>query len=141
MKKIFLFLFALCTMQSMMAQSELLGKWNTFKRGKLQSTVEIYKGQDNMYHGKIVALADPKKQNDVCEECEGADKGKKIIGLVIIRNMKFQGGKLTGGTVLDPQNGKTYHATLSYDAEKKSLKLRGSLDKAGIFGRTEYWKR
>ena len=126
--------------QTALAQEEFTGKWQTLKKGKPQSTVEIYKGTDGLYHGKVVDLADPTRKNAVCE-FDGPEKGKKVIGLVIIRNMKYSDGKMTGGTILDPQNGKTYYASMTYNKKTRQLDLRGSIDKKGILGRTEHWQR
>lgn len=121
------------------AQSELLGKWQTFKDDKPQSVVEIYKAADGKYEGKVVALSDPKRANDVCQE--GPKKGQKLVGMVIIQGMTLKGGELQGGTIYDPANGKTYYANISYDKDRKQLKLRGSIDKRGWLGRTDYWTR
>ena len=55
--------------------------------------------------------------------------------------METKGDKLVNGTVYDPDNGKTYYASVKYDAKNNTLILRGSLDKKGIFGRSQTWVR
>jgi uncharacterized protein (DUF2147 family) len=72
-------------------------------------------------------------------ECEGADHNKPIVGLTIIRDMQLVGDELKNGKVLDPDNGKLYYAKI-YLKEGK-LVLRGSLDKAGLLGRSQTWLR
>ena len=93
MKNIVLF-FALIISCSINAQN-ILGKWKTIddETGKVKSHVEIYK-QGEKYFGKIIKLTNPKKQNSVCTECKGDNKGKKIDGMVIINNLKKDGGDL-----------------------------------------------
>ena len=75
----------------------------------------------------------------VCEECTGADHNQPIVGLTIIRDMQLVDGELRNGKVLDPDNGKFYYAKVYLKDGK--LILRGSLDKAGILGRSQTWLR
>ena len=63
-----------------------------------------------------------------------------MVGLVIVRDMKFENGSLVGGTILDPANGKTYYASIDLESTGK-LKVRGSLDKHGLLGRSQFWVR
>jgi uncharacterized protein (DUF2147 family) len=53
--------------------------------------------------------------------------------------MQLKGEELQGGKILDPANGKLYYAKMSIKNGK--LVLRGSLDKAGILGRSQTWVR
>jgi uncharacterized protein (DUF2147 family) len=48
---------------------------------------------------------------------------------------------LEGGYILDPANGKKYHASIEYDKKTGKLKLRGSLDKTGMIGRNQFWEK
>ncbi len=129
---------------SAFAQQEFLGKWTTVsdKTGEQESVVRIFKATNGLYYGKIERLLQPEyaSTNPVCDKCEGADKNKPVVGLVIVREMKYENGKLVGGTVLDPDNGKTYYASISLD-DKGNLVLRGSLDRRGILGRNQTWIR
>jgi uncharacterized protein (DUF2147 family) len=119
----------------------VLGNWRTVddKTDEIRSMVRIYKGQDNLYYGKIEKLY--KYADAVCDKCEGENKNKPVLGLIIITGMKAEGNVLKGGYVLDPEDGKTYYATISFDKSSGKLKLRGSLDKRGFLGRNQYWIR
>ncbi|MDR0385209.1 MAG: DUF2147 domain-containing protein [Prevotellaceae bacterium] len=120
--------------------SGILGEWRTVddKSNEIRSLVRIYRDSaDGMYYGKIEKLY--KYTDAVCDKCEGDNKGKTILGMTIIAKMKADGKTLKGGTVLDPENGKTYYATISVDEKTGKLILRGSLDKRGWFGRNQYW--
>ncbi|MDR2836356.1 MAG: DUF2147 domain-containing protein [Bacteroidales bacterium] len=120
---------------------KIVGSWKTIddKTGETKSIVRIYKATDNKYYGKIEKIFE--YEDAKCIKCEGKDKDQPIVGLVIIRGMIEKKGKLDGGSVLDPESGKTYYGSISYDAEKDQLKLRGALDKFGIAGRNQYWIR
>ncbi len=118
---------------------KIVGKWKTIDDadGSAKSIVNIYKANDGKYYGKIEKLfKDPDK---LCTECEGANKNKPIAGLIIINGMSEKNGSLTGGTILDPANGKVYRCNISFDAKNKQLKVRGSLDKNGLLGRSQIW--
>ena len=73
----------------------------------------------------------------VCQACTGEDHNQPIVGLTIIRDMQLKDGELRGGKVLDPDNGKFYYAKVYLKDGK--LILRGSLDKAGLLGRSQTW--
>lgn len=132
MKKIFLtFLFTLFASTAMFAQvDKLLGEWKTVddKTNKEVSVVQIYKAENGLYYGKLIKLLEPNPDT-------------KLIGAMIIKDMEVKGDKLVNGTVYDPDNGKTYYASVKYDAKNNTLILRGSLDKKGIFGRSQTWVR
>ncbi len=142
MKKTFLLLFAL--MQTVLATAQIdkiLGDWVTVddKTGQNYGVVTIYKGTDGKYYGKISQMLVPGTETLKCTECVEEDTDKPILGMVIIRGMSEKDGALVGGKVLDPESGKFYYGRISYDNGR--LKLRGSLDKAGILGRNQRWNR
>ncbi len=59
--------------------------------------------------------------------------------MLVLNDMVEKDGTLTGGTILDPANGKVYKCNISLDAKTGKLKVRGSLDKKGMIGRTQTW--
>lgn len=126
---------------TLVAQTPLLGDWITIDdaTGIQKSVVNIYKSDNGKFYGKIIALLEEEFQDAVCTACTGEDHDKPIIGLVIIRDMQLKDGELRGGKVLDPDNGKFYYAKVYLKDGK--LILRGSLDKAGLLGRSQTWIR
>ncbi|MFV0392344.1 MAG: DUF2147 domain-containing protein [Paludibacteraceae bacterium] len=118
---------------------KIVGKWKTIddKDGSEKSVIAIYKSSNGKYYGKIEKLL--KNPDAKCEECEGANKGKPIAGMIILNDMIEKEGTLTGGTILDPASGKVYRCNISFDAKAGKLKVRGSLDKRGLVGRTQTW--
>ncbi|MDR1170130.1 MAG: DUF2147 domain-containing protein [Prevotellaceae bacterium] len=120
--------------------SGILGEWKTVddKSGEIRSLVRIYQDTaDGLYYGKIEKLYE--YADAVCDKCEGENKNKPILGMVIITGMKAEGDALKRGTILDPENGKKYYASISIDRKTEKLVIRGSLDKRGLFGRNQYW--
>ncbi|HEX8697910.1 MAG TPA: DUF2147 domain-containing protein, partial [Myxococcaceae bacterium] len=79
-------------------------------------------------------------QNPVCDKCEGALKNQPIIGMVILRDLKKDDDEWTGGTILDPGNGKTYKCKIAVEAGGKKLKVRGYIGMS-LLGRTQHWVR
>ena len=139
MKQFVFFLFLFCSFSAFSQVSNMVGKWKTIddKTGEAKSVVCIYKADNGKYYGRIEKIfEDPDAK---CDKCKDENKGKPIVGLVIITDMKEKGDKLEGGFVLDPENGEKYYATISYDKGSGKLKLRGSLDKLGVLGRNQYW--
>jgi uncharacterized protein (DUF2147 family) len=139
MKRILFLPFMLLICGCMFGQSQFLGEWVTIDdaTNEQKSVVNIYKDTNGKYYGKIVRLFE--NPDAICVECEGADHNQPIVGLVIIRDMQFKDGELRSGRVLDPDNGKLYYAKIYLKDGK--LILRGSLDKAGILGRSQTWIR
>ena len=123
----------------MMAQTPILGEWITVDdaTNEQKSVVRIYQAEDGKYYGKIIQLFEENALEAVCEACTGDDHKQPIVGLTIIRDMQLKDGELRGGKVLDPDNGKFYYAKVSLKDGK--LILRGSLDKAGLLGRSQTW--
>jgi len=138
MKKLLFLSFFLCPFLAFSQVSNIVGSWKTIddETGEAKSIVRIYKGTDGKYYGKIEKLF--QNPDGKCDKCTGQNKDKPILGLVIITGMKENGDKLDGGNILDPGNGKTYYASLSIEKDGR-LKVRGSLDKWGVAGRSQFW--
>ncbi len=143
MKKQFVILLSLFVLSlSAFGQIDnILGRWKTIddSDGEAKSIVYIFKATNGKYYGKIEKLF--KNPDAKCTECTGANKDKPTLGLIIINDMVLKNESLTGGTILDPKNGKVYRCNISYDKKKGTLSVRGSLDKSGFLGRTQTWHR
>ncbi|MDD4972216.1 MAG: DUF2147 domain-containing protein [Paludibacter sp.] len=139
-----LFTFALLMVFSVtsFAQADkIVGRWKTIddKDGSAKSIVLIFKATNGQYYGKIDKMfKDPEK---LCVECQGPNKNKIILGMMIINNLVEKDGKLSGGTILDPKNGKVYKCNISLEGGNDKLNVRGSLDKSGWIGRSQTWIR
>ncbi|MCR5862183.1 DUF2147 domain-containing protein [Flavobacterium sp. J372] len=140
MKNYFLTILFVAVAGVFSAQAQVTGKWKTIddETGKAKSIVEIYESNGKLY-GKVVEILNPAKKNAKCDKCEGADKGKPVEGLVIIKGLTKDGNEWTDGDILDPTKGKLYSCTLKLDGKDK-LKVRGYLG-VSLLGRTQTWTR
>jgi len=89
--------------------------------------------------GKLEKLLDPSRQAAKCEKCTDERKNQPILGMTIMRNVKFTGdGTWENGEILDPKNGKVYRVRLKPLEEGKVLEVRGYI---GPFFRNQRWLR
>ncbi|HXX86000.1 MAG TPA: DUF2147 domain-containing protein [Casimicrobiaceae bacterium] len=121
----------------------IAGRWITFDSdsGQGRAVVEIVR-EGPRATGRITELflrqgEDPAPN---CERCTGADQGRPIVGLTILVLEAEADGRGFHGTVLDPEEGRTYRCKVTLTPDGRELRLRGF---AGfeIFGRTETWLR
>ncbi len=140
MKKIILsVVLVVFSVISVLAQ-DVTGKWKTIDddTGEAKSIVEIYSKNGKMY-GKVVEILNKSKKDALCVDCPGDAKGKRIEGLVILKDLKKDGNEYKGGTIMDPNNGKVYKSHMSLDGADK-LKVRGYVG-FSLLGRTQVWHR
>jgi uncharacterized protein (DUF2147 family) len=78
--------------------------------------------------------------NPICNECSGDKLNQPLLGLVFIEGMKQSGLDYDGGTILDPETGDVYRASMSLSPDGTRLTVRGYLGLA-IFGRSQTWTR
>jgi uncharacterized protein (DUF2147 family) len=78
--------------------------------------------------------------NPVCGQCPGDKLNQPLLGLVFIEGMKQSGLDYDGGTILDPETGKVYSASMRLSADGTQLNVRGFVG-LSIFGRSQTWTR
>jgi len=141
-KTITVFLLAVLPM-AISAQSAIEGTYKTIddKTGEVKSHVVIYT-QNGKAYGKITKLIRKPSENQdpVCDKCKGWRKDKKIIGMQIMQDLKPEGNKWKGGTIVDPKNGKTYGCEVEPVNGGKQLRVRGYLGVSAL-GRTQTWHK
>jgi uncharacterized protein (DUF2147 family) len=120
-----------------------IGLWRTVDdvTGKVKSVVAIWEERGKLY-GRIQKLVnpDPADPNPRCQDCAGEQKGKPVIGLRVLWDLKKDGDRWSGGTILDPESGKTYKCLVSLEEGGTKLKVRGFMG-FSLLGRTQYWLR
>jgi len=136
-------LFALfCSLAVSAAFAETpAGVWKSIDdaTGKEKAIIRITEA-NGVFTGKIEKLLDPAKQDSKCDECTDDRKGKPVVGLTIIRNVKKGETHWEGGDILDAANGKVYRVRLTPSADNKKMDVRGYFGNP-IFGRTQVWLR
>ena len=143
MKKL-LFL-VLCMASTILGQaqvSKMIGQWNTYddKTGDLRSTVKIYE-EKGTYEAVITTLyeKDANGKFQVMKAPYPKDY-EGVVGTHLFKEMKVDDDQLKG-KIYDPESTKTYNAKVTYKAKNDELNVRGSLDRAGLLGRSQVWKR
>ncbi|WP_353085308.1 DUF2147 domain-containing protein [Stenotrophomonas sp.] len=138
-------LLALPLMMAAMSASAAagaVGRWKTIddKTGKVKSIVEITQATNGTLTGKVVdILHSDKGPNPVCDGCEGANKNKPVKGMTILWNLKADGANAwSGGTILDPGNGKTYKSKMKLQTGGAKLDVSGCV---AFICRAQTWVR
>ena len=139
MKRIITIAIALIAGLSGASAQDILGKW---KLDDGTAIVEIIRN-GNVYDGKIVWLEEPfEKDGTPAVDSKNPDKSlrsRELMGLKMLIGLKDLGEEYGQGQIYDPGNGKTYHCSMKVQGDV--LKVRGSLDKKGLLGRTMDWFR
>lgn len=139
MKRIILCAIALIMPFAAALAQDVIGKW---KLADGTAIVEVYKSGDS-FNGKIVWLQNPTESDGTpAKDDNNPDKNlrsRQIMGLNMLSGLKKTGDEYSGGKIYDPGNGKTYNCSMKVEGDV--LKVRGSLDKKGLIGRTMDWFR
>lgn len=119
-----------------------IGKWVTIddESGKKKSMVELYKVDGKLY-GKITYLFPKEGREDdpKCTKCNDDRKDQPIVGMQIVRGLSWDGSIWSGGTIIDPKDGKVYTVKMwLVNGNANYLNVRGYI---GPFYRTQKWVR
>jgi uncharacterized protein (DUF2147 family) len=101
---------------------------------KKDAKIEIYKKGD-LYFGKSVWVATPAKD---IKNPEKALQTREVPGIELLSCFSFKDGIYSGGTIYDPESGKTYDCKMNLIGN--ILKVRGYIG-ISLFGRTENFER
>jgi len=144
MKRMFgVFIVLLWAVSTVSAAESPLGRWKTIddETNKEKSIVEVYESDGKLY-GKIVQLLQEKDggAGKLCTKCTGSDYNQPLVGMVFLKDLKKDDDEYTGGTIMDPNNGKTYKCKMELDEGGEKLKVRGFIG-FSLLGRTQTWQR
>jgi uncharacterized protein (DUF2147 family) len=122
------------------AQATPVGLWKTVDEQKVEKSHVRIAESGGVLSGKIEKLLDPTKQASVCDKCDGARKDKPVLGMTIVEGVKKNESEpyWDGGTILDPNDGKTYKVRMTPKDGGKQLEVRGFI---GPFFRNQTWTR
>ena len=139
MKKIFISMILMLAPLAAAFAQDVVGQW---KLEDGSAIVEVYQEGDS-FNGKIVWLEKPTEADgSPAVDNNNPDaklRSRQIMGLNMLSGLKKDGKEYAGGTIYDPGNGKTYNCSMKVEGDV--LKVRGSLDKKGLLGRTMDWFR
>lgn len=134
------FVFLLMPLFIMAQQAhEICGYWRTLK-GNAQ--IEIFRGKDGKYAGKVVWLKIEKDRPDINNENESLRK-RKILGLHILNNLTFDSKQKRWGKgkIYDPETGKIYNCNVKLEYAKEILAIKGFIPGLKILSRETHWVR
>ena len=121
-----------------------VGLWQAVDNDTKQPTGWfLIANHDGVYDGIIARmfLQPGQDPNVVCDQCKDDRRDHPWLGLEIIRGMMQEAeDKYAGGTILDPRDGKVYHATMKITPDGQTLVVRGYLG-IELLGQNQYWSR
>ena len=134
--------FLLASALPAMAQMSPVGLWRSIDDNSGEARAEISLkdngkgGVNGVVERSLINTGTPPN----CDLCTDDRKGKPKVGMEIIRDAAKVSGQdaWEGGTIVDPENGKTYKLRLAPIEGGKQLQVRGYI---GPFFRTQIWQR
>ena len=128
----------LCLSFSATAQSAV-GTWKTIddNTGEEKSHIEIYEENGKIY-GKVAKLL-LSPADTTCDTCKGDKKGQPLVGMILVDGLVSKKDYWEGGTIMDPESGKSYKCKIYMDGPDK-LEVRGYIGIEAL-GRSQYWIR
>lgn len=131
---------SLLAFSSTTSAADPTGRWKTIddETGNAKSIVEISRAADGSLQGTVAEILQSDSGPDpVCDECSGERKDQPIEGMTILWDLEQDGDSWSGGTILDPANGKTYRSKAQM-LDDDRLGVSGCI---AFFCREQVWQR
>jgi len=118
----------LCPLSTLATSPSPVGRWTTIddQTGQAKSVVEITLHANGTLSGKVVDILQSERgPNPICDKCSDDRKGRPIKGMEIIRSMKPDGERWSGGSILKPDEGRIYKARMQLLEGGDKLEVSG----------------
>ena len=120
---------------------DIVGLWYSQADSKNRvSVVQVYKENNKYYAYSFAYQNSTDTVNDV-NNPKAELRNLPLKGLVYLYDLKFSKGEWKGGKIYNPEQGKVYNAKASLSDNKQELKIKATIDGAGLFGKTLTWKK
>ncbi|HMD59560.1 MAG TPA: DUF2147 domain-containing protein [Steroidobacteraceae bacterium] len=127
--------FARCGVAADDMASRVLGNWLTEPKTGI---IQVTQRPDGKFEGRIVGGTTPTRLDE--KNPDQARRALLLKGQLILHDMGYDGqGAWSGGTIYDPDSGRTYKALMQLNADG-TLKVRGYIG-FSLLGRNELWTR
>ena len=106
------------------------------------SHIRIFKATNGKYYGKIEYLKNEPERLDESNP-DPAKRSEPLLGLMILKSFNYDATKKqwTGGTIYDPDNGKTYDCFMWFESSTDKLYIKGYVLGMKFVGRETQWTR
>lgn len=111
---------------------DILGTWVS---EKADAKIQVYK-QKEKFFGKLSWLKESNLNDN--KNPDPTKRSMPLIGLVMLRDFRFNGSYWVDGEIYDPESGKTYSCVLKLKDGK--LDIRGYIG-ISLFGKSTTWTR
>lgn len=139
LRRLFFTAFILFSFACRAGQGDVEGRWLS---GDGDGWIDIHLIADSLT-GVIAGSPNNKPGDPPRYDDKNPDPGlrdRPLDGMAIMSGFKYAGdGRWTGGTIYDPNSGKTYKCTLT-QVDRDTLKVRGYVG-VSLFGRSDTWTR
>ncbi len=143
-KSLIIAAFLLFVTMKVSAQADrVIGYWLTEKK---TSQVEIFKTPAGKYEGKLVWLKDPLDENGRIktdkDNPNASLRSRPLKGIILLKDFAYNASskEWTGGTIYDPENGKTYDAFMWF-GDDGTLYIKGFVLGMRFMGRSTSWTK
>lgn len=150
MYKFILTFFFLISTLSFSKESDILGKWITEKAKNGNQVIVTFYKKNNLFFGKIDRLTIPTYSEGKYKGKPKMDlqnpnpnlKEKPLVGIDFVKSFAYDesSDSFKNGFIYNPENGKTYYCSIKFK-NPNTLIVKGSIDKSGLIGKKQIWKR
>ncbi len=118
-----------------------VGLWAPIDKatGKPLGLIAIFENH-GLYYGRIEPTSAHDHSSARCTQCTGSRHDQPIIGLILMRHLRYKDGRYVGGNIVDPNSGRVYDCELRLIDSGRKLVMRGYIG-IPLFGLSQVWHR